>query len=204
MTIRQWPGRRWAAAVLGAGLTALAIGVPTGIIRTPFYHRMTPVQWWNYPVWAVTALLSGLILATYIRTAATPGRRQRATSVGGGVLSLFAVGLPGLQQDRRRSSGSYWRAESVGARPAAAGHPLAGAARLGAAQTAGRRAGLPGQGPGGLIRGRAGSRAPLPAGTGISARRQARLAHAGCPGGAGIPRRRSPHGRNARQAAARP
>ncbi len=94
MTVRQWPGRRWAAAVLGAGLTALAIGVPTGIIRTPFYHRMTPVQWWNYPVWAVTALLSGLILATYIRTAATPGRRQRATSVVGGVLSLFAVGCP--------------------------------------------------------------------------------------------------------------
>lgn len=75
-------------------MTALVIGVPTGIIATPFYHRMTPVQWWNYPVWAVTVLLSGLILATYIRTAATPGRRQQATSVGGGMLSLFAVGCP--------------------------------------------------------------------------------------------------------------
>ena len=94
MTIRQWPVRRWAAAMLGAGITAVLIGVPTGIIRTPFYHRMTPVLWWNYPVWAVTALLSGLIFATYVRTGATRDSRQRATSVSGGMLSLFAVGCP--------------------------------------------------------------------------------------------------------------
>jgi hypothetical protein len=42
-------------------VTALLIRVPTGIIVTPFYTRMNPVQWWNYPVWVVTAALKGLI-----------------------------------------------------------------------------------------------------------------------------------------------
>lgn len=54
---------------------------------------MTPVLWWNYPVWAVTATLTGLIVATYVRTpdqSVRPGR----VGVGGGVLSLLAVGCP--------------------------------------------------------------------------------------------------------------
>ncbi len=68
MVIAEWPSRRWIAAAAGMGLTALVIGVPTGIIRTPFYIRMTPVLWWNYPVWALTAVLTGLIGATYLRS----------------------------------------------------------------------------------------------------------------------------------------
>ncbi len=32
----------------GAALAAVVIAVPTGIIRTPFYHRMMPVKWWDY------------------------------------------------------------------------------------------------------------------------------------------------------------
>lgn len=94
MTVRSWPARRWAAAVLAAAVTALVIGVPTGIIRTPFYHRMVPVQWWNYPVWAATAILSGLVFATYVRTSAEPPRGDATASLGGGVLSMFAVGCP--------------------------------------------------------------------------------------------------------------
>ncbi len=59
--MRGWAPRQWAAAAATAAGAALIIGVPTGIIRTPFYHRMTPVQWWNYPVWIVTAVLEGLV-----------------------------------------------------------------------------------------------------------------------------------------------
>ena len=93
MTVATWPPRRWLAAVAGAVLSALLIGVPTGIVRTPIYTRMTPVLWWNYPVWAVTAALGGLILATYVRT---PESRQPMTgaSGGGGLLSVLAVGCP--------------------------------------------------------------------------------------------------------------
>lgn len=92
MTVTRWPVRRWLVAVAGVIGTALLIGVPTGIIQTPFYHRMTPVVWWNYPVWALTALLSGLILATYVRTS-DPTATSRS-SFAGGLLSFLAVGCP--------------------------------------------------------------------------------------------------------------
>lgn len=93
MTVADWPARRWLAAAVGMLGTALVIGVPTGIVGTPFYHRMTPVLWWNYPVWALTALLSGLIGATYIHTG-DPTTRPSRVGLGGGILSLLAVGCP--------------------------------------------------------------------------------------------------------------
>jgi hypothetical protein len=61
-------------------VTALVTDIPSGIIRMSFCHRMTPVLWWNYPVRAVTALLSGLILATCPhkrRAGQAPITRQR-------------------------------------------------------------------------------------------------------------------------------
>ena len=93
MTLSGWSARRWLAAVGGAALTALVVGMPTGIVQTPFYTRMTPVLWWNYPVWFVTAVLGGLILATYVRTPETSAPMTGA-SAGGGLLSVLAVGCP--------------------------------------------------------------------------------------------------------------
>jgi hypothetical protein len=84
-------------------VAALLIGVPTGEISTPFYTRMTPVLWWNYPVWAVTSVLEGLLVATYLRTGdpvSAPGREaaeprpRTMRAVAAGVLSAFAVGCP--------------------------------------------------------------------------------------------------------------
>ena len=94
VTIRTWPARRWVAAALAAIAAALIIGVPTVLIPTPVFARSVPVQWWGYPVLAATAVLSGLIFATYIRTGAEPARRQTRISFGGGMLSMFAVGCP--------------------------------------------------------------------------------------------------------------
>jgi hypothetical protein len=85
--------RRWVVAIAVTLTTAVVIGVPTGIIATPFYHRMTPVLWWNPPVWAVTALLAGLVSATYVRSA-VPTRRPAQTSGMASVVSLLAVGCP--------------------------------------------------------------------------------------------------------------
>lgn len=93
MTLRRWPVLRWVIATLTAVLTAVLIGVPTGIIETPWYHRMTPVLWWNYPVWAVTAVLSGLVWATYVRTPDSSAAPSRF-NLGGGLVSLLAVGCP--------------------------------------------------------------------------------------------------------------
>lgn len=91
---------RTTALRVGLGVfTALAvavlIGVPTGVVETPWYTRMTPVLWWNYPVWALSSALSGALAATYVRdrtdqVPATDGGK----TVLGGMLSAFAVGCP--------------------------------------------------------------------------------------------------------------
>lgn len=92
-----WTPGRWATAAGGAVLTALMIGVPTDVVPNPIFGRSVPVQWWNYPTLAVTALLGGIVLATYVKSpdTATPGSTSttRLGSVGG-VLSLLAVGCP--------------------------------------------------------------------------------------------------------------
>lgn len=91
--LRGWTARQWAAAAVGAMLAALVIGIPTGIVVNPFYHRMTPVTWWAYPAWALTAVLEGLLLATYVRMGGTRGA-STGQATAGGVLSFLAVGCP--------------------------------------------------------------------------------------------------------------
>lgn len=86
----EWPRRRWVIAAVVAVGSAIAMGVPTGVLRTNLYHRMTPVQWWNYPVWALSAVLVGLLVATYVRSQPGGG----AAPVTGGLLSTFAIGCP--------------------------------------------------------------------------------------------------------------
>jgi hypothetical protein len=97
--LATWPLRRWLTAVAGAAVVGLAIGVPTDLLPTPLYSRMTAVAWWSYPVWALSALLAGLVLATYVRAgpAGPPGTsagRGGARGAAGGLLSFLAVGCP--------------------------------------------------------------------------------------------------------------
>jgi len=73
---------------------AVVLGVPTGVIPTPFYTRMTPVRWWNSPVLAGSATLLGLTAATYLRQLVPAGERSAKVATGGGLLSLFAIGCP--------------------------------------------------------------------------------------------------------------
>ena len=91
--ILAWPAQRWVAAVAGALLAAAAIGLPTALVSSSLFTRMTPVTWWSWPVWTVTAALSGLVLATYVRAPDSAGRGA-GTGAGGGLLSVLAVGCP--------------------------------------------------------------------------------------------------------------
>ncbi len=80
----------------------LAVGLPTDVIPNPVFGRPVDVTWWSYPILLVTAVLGGLLMATYVRTDAsqhidrldadldTPGRAGGL----GGLLSFFAVGCP--------------------------------------------------------------------------------------------------------------
>lgn len=91
----MWSPWRWrVAALIGAG-TALLVAVPTAVIPNPVFGRAVAVTWWSYPTVALTGLLGGLLLATYVRE---PGqeRGDRALRLGtiGGLLSFFAVGCP--------------------------------------------------------------------------------------------------------------
>ena len=95
--VAAWPLQRWVVAALASAVAALLIGVPTGVVPTGFYTRMTPVLWWNYPVWGFSAVLVGLTAATYVRAADAGARgasRQAQRTAGGTLVSAFAVGCP--------------------------------------------------------------------------------------------------------------
>lgn len=95
-TVLRWPRRRWFGAIAVTAGAALVMGVPTGIVRSSFYTRMTPVTWWDYPVWGLSALLIGLTAATYVRVgdASAPGPDQTRRTIGATLLTTFAVGCP--------------------------------------------------------------------------------------------------------------
>jgi hypothetical protein len=93
--LRAWEIRHWSVALVAAIVVALATGVPTDVVPTELYRRMTPVVWWNYPIWALTAVLAGLVAATYVRSRdAAPARAQAGGGFVGGLASFFAVGCP--------------------------------------------------------------------------------------------------------------
>lgn len=96
MAIQDWSATRWTSAAIGTAVTGLLVAIPTGIVTTNLYQRMTPVPWWNYPVWVATSVLSGLILATYVRSHDDPAPAGDGATRGliGGTLSFLSVGCP--------------------------------------------------------------------------------------------------------------
>ncbi len=91
--LRSWTANRWLVAGAATALAALAMGIPTGVVRTSLYRRMTPVTWWDYPIWAASAVLVGLLAATYVRARPVlQGGGGRA--LGGGMLATLAIGCP--------------------------------------------------------------------------------------------------------------
>ncbi len=99
--LRGWSARQYAVAVAAAAAYAVTVGLATVIIPNPIFARDIPVVAWNYPVWIVTALLVGVLAATYVRTPGEGGalssrREQRSgrAGVAGGLLTWFAVGCP--------------------------------------------------------------------------------------------------------------
>ena len=98
--LQGWSSRRWGIAAVASVAVALLVGLPTDVIPNPVFGRPVAVTWWSYPVLAVTAVLGGLLAATYVRDHRTddvPGlddERPARTGGFGGLLSFFAVGCP--------------------------------------------------------------------------------------------------------------
>jgi hypothetical protein len=84
-------GWRWRRGLLATVLSALVVGVPTDVVDTDWFTRMTPVRWWEYPVLALTAVLTGLWFAI---VRAGSDERGRAGVLGTTFLSTLAVGCP--------------------------------------------------------------------------------------------------------------
>ena len=76
----------------GALAVALVTGIPTDIVNTSLFTRMTPIYPDQLFFWVTTSVLSGLLLASYFL--AVPGRSGAASGVGGGLLGFLAVGCP--------------------------------------------------------------------------------------------------------------
>lgn len=96
--LRSWgPRQVLVAAVAGGGLAVL-LGLATVLVPNPVFGRDIPPVWWNYPVWLLTAALTGMLVATYVTGPGTDpsaaDRRHGRFGVAGGVLAWFAVGCP--------------------------------------------------------------------------------------------------------------
>lgn len=83
--------RRWMTGLLALVVSAAAVGVPTDVLDTNLFTRMTPVRWWEYPVLAATALLTGL---WFVIPRASGDVRGRGKVFGATTLAVFAVGCP--------------------------------------------------------------------------------------------------------------
>lgn len=102
--LRMWRVRQWVVALVASAATALVLGWVTVLIPNPVFGREVPPTAWSYPVWIVTSLLTGLLVATYLRSgtpaASVPDAEEpaaeRASWLGmaGTVTGWFAIGCP--------------------------------------------------------------------------------------------------------------
>lgn len=96
--LRSWSPRRWLTAAGVAAASAVLVAVPTAMVPTPVFGRTVAVTWWSWPVLVVTAVLAGLLAATYVRSdgpvADEEADKPARWGAAGGVLTFFAVGCP--------------------------------------------------------------------------------------------------------------
>ncbi len=93
--MRHWAARRWLVAAGTSVLFTVLVAVPTDLIDTPLFWREIPPTWWSWPGLVVSAVLAGLLCATYIAAPSSDDApRTRRGGYLGGLLTFFAVGCP--------------------------------------------------------------------------------------------------------------
>lgn len=100
MTVVATLDRRfWIAASAGTLVAFLILGVPTAVIPSPWFTRMTPTEPFNVAVMLVSAPLMGALLATYASKGALAHDDVHADGGGGraslgGIAAYLAIGCP--------------------------------------------------------------------------------------------------------------
>lgn len=96
--MRSWTARHWLVALLAGLGTVVLVAVPTDLLDTPLFGRSIAPTWWAWPVLLATAVLGGLLAATYVALpAAGPGPGEGGAArmgTAGGLVTFFAVGCP--------------------------------------------------------------------------------------------------------------
>ena len=105
LALRTWRRSHWLTALAISAVAVVTVAVPTDLIDTAVFSREVPPAWWSWPALLASAVLTGLLAATYVRdtgpaegradlTSAGAARRSRLWGTTGGVLTFFAVGCP--------------------------------------------------------------------------------------------------------------
>ncbi len=95
LALRAWPARRWMVAAATAAATYLLIALPTDLIPNPVFGREIPPTAWSYWALGLSALLSGLVTATYVATPEeAKAQRDGRLGMAGAFVTFFAVGCP--------------------------------------------------------------------------------------------------------------
>ena len=90
-----WPAKRWLVAVFTALATGLVISIPTALLKNPIFGREVGVTDWSTTVVFVTAVLTGLLVATYVKIDAELVEERSLKIGGAGAISSFlAIGCP--------------------------------------------------------------------------------------------------------------
>jgi len=94
--VRNWTSRRWLAAAAASIGAYVLLAIPTAMIPNPVFGRDIEAPAWSYPALAITAVLSGLLLATYVREgdAEEVASEDAKRFTVGGLLAFFAIGCP--------------------------------------------------------------------------------------------------------------
>jgi len=90
--LRQWTSRHLAVAALAAITTYFLLGIPTDVVNNRVFGRSIESTPWSMPVLIGTAVLSGLLAATYVGVSVFDSTAKMGTL--GGALSFFAIGCP--------------------------------------------------------------------------------------------------------------
>jgi hypothetical protein len=100
-----WSVRRWLVAAGVAVGTYLFFGLSTAVLANPVFGREVPPTPWSPNVLLATAILSGLLTATYVRndgpapirvetTEPEAGSRTAKAGALGSLLAYLAIGCP--------------------------------------------------------------------------------------------------------------